>query len=249
MESDIKLIQQESEQNQQSLKIIDMISAAYSENKNKIHDLAHEQENAESLCRKVDTLTSFRKLKVLSIDRNILRFAYLGPCPVACFEIACFIQSDGTVYFETKQDHTLFIKRKSGMERRVKSIERFLHVYISTIFANIHFERLSHPNLLGPYIRRLEWDFSRLEDAAWEILIVVRRYDAILRRVVSCESDFELIVLFGSKMRVTFLLSQNDSFSPLKYKIEPFSYHLDVDTLVKLVRKEVKPGFGCLART
>lgn len=214
-------------------------------------ELVREQQFAGSARRKVESLHTFSKWKHLAINASVMSFALVGQYPKACILLSCSISSSGVVRLEATTDSSLYERTGGSVKRHLKYIGIFVETRVLTLCASICLERLDHPTQIGSYLRKLEWEFGRIEDTAAEIAMIRQRYKAVLKQSESTKSDFELVVMFGKppKLQATFIVSSNFLFSPLNVVLDTLEGPDNSEDIQKLLVKKAKPGFGCLART
>lgn len=249
MEDEVDKSRHHGAQKLEELTVIEGLLTAWGVHEDMFNQTSSEQQLGGSAQRNVMSLNCFCKWKPIGINSRTMSFTMMGPCPKACLHVECLSLPSGGVKLEACIKPTLFKKTNGLMQRQLKSVLHFVENRVAAIYSSVHMRQLDHPSDIGNFLRRIEWQFGRLEDTAAEMAMIHRRYKAVLS--ASKTSDFNLVVSFGTppKLRATFVISDDFLFSPISVSLESADSRIDTGALQNLLVKKEKPGFGCLART
>jgi hypothetical protein len=213
------------------------------------------QRDARALSRKYKTTKGLHKWVPVNLTEDHISFHYVGPSPESSVELSFHPSSLEGVTCIAHVDKGIFQAYSSRLPSRVRIVSSFLQTRTASLTDEISSKTLSSPHQIGGVLRHFELLMGRHAQTASELVVLHRRYNAILApSQIARSPNFQVEVDFSSssrsaKLSVAFELSDAYPFAPLNVCLDTFEGTVDVDELRRLLIKNAKPGFGYLSRT
>lgn len=209
---------------------------------------------AMSLARKYTSTKGLHKWKPFSMTDQELFFHFVGPSPEGCASLRFILSGSNGVKCTACVDRNIFGLYK-GTSKRFRVVGDFIEARTLALCRETSSQGKLSPHEIGHVLSNFEWQLGRLEHTASELILLRRRYRAILTpSQISSSTNFQLEVDFSNrtgdvKTCAAFELSDSYPFAPLNVRLDTFQGDTDVEGLRRLLLKNAKPGFGYLSRT
>lgn len=210
--------------------------------------------NAESLERKFKNAKGLHIWKTESMAESQFVFHLVGPSPESCVELS--MKLDETVICRASVKTDIFKKhRQYHCTNRFQAVSEYIHTRVEDLCKELNGKSLSDRAQIPELLQRSEWKLGRIEHTALELLVLRRRYKAILARSeidgstnLQVEADFESETK-ETRLGAIFELSRGYPFAPLDVRLDVLQGDINVEALQRLLVKNAKPGVGYLSRT
>lgn len=210
----------------------------------------------ESIEKTSRTLKGFSRWRPMKMASDMMSFCFVSHVPCGCVQISFAILDSGRIECRAFTDagvHPRFQGTRPSCRFHV--VENYIALGTKRLCEEYSKKELINTGEIRTCLQRLEWRLGRLEQTASELVMLHRRYRAILTPcIASGSSTFQLVVDFSSnssceKLSATFELSQAYPYAPLNVCLDTFAGSTDVEGLQRILIKNAKPGFGYLSRT
>jgi len=212
------------------------------------------KDTAKSKAKAFHLVKGMHKWKPLFLSTDSLSFEVVGPTPSSCIQVEFKVAPSGEVSGKAFCEESIFGKHKKGRSgRKFRAVEAYIAHRVQTLVNRVG--TLTSVKEIGGLLRGMEQAIGRLEHTCSELVLLHRRYNAML--VVDLAEDSQGVqveVDFGgsgddAKVFAAFLLTDSYPFAPLDVRLDVNEEGIDVEDLRRRLMKGAKPGFGYLSRT
>lgn len=211
------------------------------------------QPRAEDLARKYSYAKGIHRWKAPIISENEITFHYIGPTEDTRVVMTFTVSKEGEVNCVAKVANSIMeVFPENSRCLRIPLLTRFFKARTQALCTEWSGKVLSNASEISEVLRHFQWQMGRLEQTGMELLVLRRRYAAILTSSNDDVSTFKVEVDFSgmpSKLSASFELTKDYPFAPLNVILDSFEGSVDIEKIRKLLMKNAKPGVGYLSRT